>query len=249
PITKVMGDKLTEALTASGANIAYSGLYPLGGLADWTPDAQAIKSNGVRGLIFLGEHRALTKLEEALTGLDYRLDWLDANSNSYKQAFLDNAGPSLVAQNNFADLAGTAPLDAADRVPAVAQLQELFARYKPDSPITYQVLRAFPAWLLFAKSATACGDELTRRCVFEHARAETAWTGGGLQAPVDLSRPRSEQPRCFNVQQATPEGWRAADFRPDTGVFRCGFTPYRYTADHGEPTTLADVDMSMSDLE
>jgi len=249
PITKVMGDKLTEALTASGASFAYNGLYPLGGLADWTPYAQAIKSNGVRGLIFLGEHRALTKLEEALTSLDYKLDWIDANSNSYKQAFLDGAGPSLAAQNNFADLAGTAPLDAADQVPAIAQLQEMFEQYAPDSPITYQVLRAFPAWLLFAKSATGCGDELTRRCVFETAGKETAWTGGGLQAPADLSKPRSEQPRCFNVQQATPEGWQAADFTPDTGVFRCGFTPYRYTVDHGKPTTLADVDKSMSDLE
>ncbi|WP_083884482.1 ABC transporter substrate-binding protein [Nocardia higoensis] len=249
PITKVMGDKLTEALTASGANFAYSGLYPLGGLADWTPYAQAIKSNGVRGLIFLGEHRALTKLEEALTSLNYELDWIDANSNSYKLAFLDGAGPSLSAQNNFADLAGTAPLDAADQVPAVAQLRDMFEQYAPDSPITYQVLRAFPAWLLFAEAATACGDELTRRCVFETASRETAWTGGGLQAPVDLSKPRSDQPRCFNVQQATPDGWKAADFRPDTGVFRCGFTPYRYAVDYGKPTTLADVDKSMSDLE
>lgn len=52
-----------------------------------------------------------------------------------------------------------------------------------------------------------------------------------------------------SVQRATPERWQAADFRPDTGVFRCGFTPYRYTVDHGKPTTLADVDKSMSDLE
>ncbi|WP_174183726.1 ABC transporter substrate-binding protein [Nocardia barduliensis] len=249
PITKVMGEKLTESLTANGAKIVYNDLYPLAGVSDWTPYAQAIKANNVKGLIFFGEYRYLAKLQDVLTSMNYKLDWIDANANSYNQSFLDVTKSSLATQNNYADLSGTAPLDAAAQVPAVQQLKDLFEQYAPSSAITFQVLRAFQSWLLFAKSAGSCGDNLTRACVYNAAHKETAWTGGGLQAPVDLSRPMAEQTRCFNVQQATPEGWKTADFKPNNGVFRCGFTPYKYTRDFGKPLTLADVGKSMSDLK
>lgn len=249
PLTKVMGDKLTESFTASGAEIVYSDLYPAAGVADWTPYAQAIKSAGARALIFLGDFRYLAKLEDVLTSMNYTLDWIDANSNSYNQTFLEGAQSSLGTQNNIVDLNGTASLDAAAATPAIQQLQRLFDQYAPGAPITYQVLRAFQSWLLFAKSASSCGDDLTRACVYNAALKETAWTAGGLQAPVDLSRPLTEQTRCFNVQRATPNGWEAADFGPNTGQFRCGFTAYEYTQDFGKPLTLADVGKSMNDLK
>ena len=249
PITKVMAEKLDESLTAAGAKVAYNDLYPISGVPDWTPYAQAIKSQNIKGLIFYGDFRYLAKLEDVLTGMDYKLDWIDANANSYNQTFLDEAKGSLGFQNNVLDMSGTAPLDAADKVQAVQELKDLFQQYAPGSPITFQVLRAFQSWLLFAKSASSCGNELTRKCIYESARAETDWTAGGLVAPVDLSKPLADQPRCFNVQQAGPDGWHSADFGADTdGLYRCGFTPYRYTGDFGTPTTLADVGKSMADL-
>lgn len=250
PITKVMGEKLTESLTAAGATISYSDLYPISGVSDWTPYAQAIKSAGVKGLIFFGDFRYLAKLQDVLTSMNYKLDWIDANANSYNKVFLDGAENSLGAQNNVLDMSGTAPLDAADKVPAVQKVKDLFQQYSPGSDITFQVLRSFQSWLLFAKAATSCGADLTRACVYTTAAKETAWTAGGLQAPVDLSRPLADQTRCFNVQQAKPEGFRAATFAPNTdGLYRCGFTPYRYRGDFGRPTTLADVGKSLADLK
>ncbi|MET7769889.1 ABC transporter substrate-binding protein [Nocardia sp. NPDC005366] len=249
PITEVMSEKLTESLTASGAKVVYNEKYPPTGISDWTPYAREIRAERVRGLIFLGEFRYLAELQDTLTEMNYELDWIDANANSYSSEYLGRTRGSLDSRNNYVDLSGIAPLDAAAKVPAVRQLKDLFDQYAPSRDITFQVLRAFQAWLLFAKSAASCGDQLTRTCVFTAARRETAWTAGGLQAPVDLSRPLAEQTRCFNVQQATPEGWKAADFAPNTGVFRCGFTPYKYTQDFGRPTTLADVGKSMSDLK
>lgn len=135
PITKVMGDKLTESLTAAGAKIAYSDLYPISGVSDWTPYAQAIKAAGVKGLIFYGDFRYLAKLQDVLTSMNYKLDWIDANANSYNQVFLDSAKSSLGQQNNVLDMSGTAPLDAADRVPAVHQVKDLFQQYAPGSEI------------------------------------------------------------------------------------------------------------------
>lgn len=249
PITEVMSEKVTESLTASGATVVYNEKYPPAGVSDWTSYARALRAERVRGLIFLGEFRHLGRLQEALTDIGYQPDWIDANATSYNAEFLGAMRDSLENRNYYVDLSGIAPLDAAARVPAVRQLKDMFDQYAPSSDITFQVLRAFQAWVLFAKSAATCGDELTRACVYQAARKETAWTAGGLQAPMDLSRPLAEQTRCFNVQQATPEGWKAAEFGPNTGVFRCGFTPYRYTQDFGRPITLADVGRSISELE
>ncbi|MEO3787416.1 ABC transporter substrate-binding protein [Actinocorallia sp. B10E7] len=248
PVTKALEGQTKEMLTAAGAKISYSELYPAQGVSDWTPYAQAIKSKGVKGLVFLGDFGSLAKLEQVLTNIDYKLDWIDANSNAYGPAFLQLAGPAVAAQNNLADLGGVFPLENASQNPATQQVVDLFKKYAPDKQVTLQVVRAFVAWTLFAKSAASCGDDLTRKCVYEAALKETAWTGGGLQAPLDLSQPDAPA-ECFNIERATPDGWKPADFKPDTGAYRCDAPAYKFKADYGKPMTLADVGKSMSDFK
>ncbi|GAA0936955.1 ABC transporter substrate-binding protein [Actinocorallia libanotica] len=248
PVTKVLEGQTKEMIQAAGGTISYNELYPAQGVSDWTPYAQAIKSKGVKGLIFLGDFNSLSKLEQVLTSIDHKLDWIDANSNSYGPAFLQLAGPAIAGQNNLADLGGVHPLEDAANNPATQQVVDLFKKYAPDKPVTLQVVRAFVAWTLFAKSAASCGDDLTRKCVFEAAQEETAWTGGGLQAPLDLSQPDAPA-KCFNIVQATPGGWKPADFKPDTGAYRCDAPAYKFKGDYGKPMTLADVGKSMSDFK
>ncbi|MDL4816352.1 ABC transporter substrate-binding protein [Actinomadura opuntiae] len=248
PVTKVLGGQAQESLRAMGGSIAYSDLYPAQGVSDWTPYAQSIKSKGVKGLIFYGDFTSLAKLEQILTGINYKLDWIDANNNAYLPQFIKLAGPSLKAQNNFADLSGLHPLETASDNPATKKVQELYKRYASGANVTSVSLRSFSAWLLFAKAAGTCGDDLTRKCVYEAARKETAWTAGGLQAPVDLSK-KDVPLDCFNVEKATPDGWKPADFKPDNGPYRCGAPKYKYTGSYGKPLTLADVGKSMNDLK
>ncbi|MGW0173721.1 ABC transporter substrate-binding protein [Rhodococcus sp. NPDC003322] len=247
PVTKVLGEGAAEALVAAGATIVYDDLYPLAGVSDWTPYAQAMKAKGVKGLVFFGDFRQLAKLEDVLTSMDYKLDWIDANNNSYNPAFLELLGPSAGFQNNLVDLGGSAAMSSIDEVPAVQQVADMFAEYAPDATITFPVMRAMSAWLLFAKSAASCGDDLTRQCVYNAAREQTAWTGGGLHAATNIANPVPPQP-CFNIEQATPDGWKPADFHPDTGPYRCDIPPYKYQKDYGTPMTLAEVGKSMDDF-
>ncbi|MDX6745154.1 hypothetical protein, partial [Actinocorallia sp. A-T 12471] len=89
---------------------------------------------------------------------------------------------------------------------------------------------------------------LTRKCVYEAALKESEWTAGGLLAPIDLSK--ADAPlNCFNVEQATPDGWKPADFKPDTGAFRCGAPAYKLVKSYVKPATLADVGKSLADLK
>jgi hypothetical protein len=247
-ITKILGGQTKEVLTASGGTVTYDDLYPAQGVSDWTPYAQSIKSKGVRGLVFLGDFASLAKLEQALTNIGYKLDWIDPNNNAYGPAFIQLAGNALGFQNNVVDLSGNYPLEKAADNPATKQLVDLFAKYAPDAHVTLPAVHAFVAWLLFAKAAASCGDDLTRRCAYEAALKETAWTGGGLQAPVDLSE-QDGPVTCFNVEKATPDGWKPADFKPDKGVYRCDAPSYKYKANYGKPATLADVGKSMNDVK
>ncbi|UGQ11522.1 ABC transporter substrate-binding protein [Yinghuangia sp. ASG 101] len=248
PVTKVAIDTRAEFFRSRGTPMSYTDLYPAAGVSNWTPYAQAIKNKGVRGLIWMGDFRSLAKLEQELTTMDYRLDWIDANNNAYGRPFLEVAGPAvLAAQNNLADIGGTHPLELAADNRAVRHVVDLFAAYAPGAQVTWPAVKAFSAWLLFAKSAASCGADLTRKCLVDAARSEHAWTGGGLQAPVDLSV-QDGPATCMNIEKATPGGWRPADFTPNQGAYRCGIPAYRLTGDYGTPGTLADVGKSADDL-
>ncbi|UGQ15003.1 hypothetical protein LO772_16380 [Yinghuangia sp. ASG 101] len=113
----------------------------------------------------------------------------------------------------------------------------MFAQHSHDA------VKAFSAWLLFTESAAGCGDDLTRKCAYDAAMKETSWTGGGLQAPVDLSD-KDRRVTCFNAMQATPDGWKPADFQAGANGYRCDAAAYKYTGTYGKPTTLADIGKS-----
>ncbi|MFI7361322.1 ABC transporter substrate-binding protein [Streptomyces sp. NPDC050149] len=245
PVTKVMTAQFKEAVAGLGGKVSYSDLYPAAGVSDWTPYAQTIKKEGVKGLVFLGDFASLAKLEQALTNIDYAPDWIDANSNAYGPAFQQLAGPALAKQHNYAELFATVPLESAAENPATQQVIDLFKQYAPDKHVTYPVLRAFSAWLLFATSARDCST-LTRACVYEKALKNTEWTAGGLQAPFDLSS--KEPSKCYVIVEATAKGWQSADFDPDKGAARCDGPVYKYKGDYGKPATLASVGKSLSDL-
>jgi ABC-type branched-subunit amino acid transport system substrate-binding protein len=248
PVSKTIASEIKESLTGLGGTVVYNDVYPAIGVTDWTPYAQAIKNKGVKGLAALADFSSLSKLEQALTNIGYKLDWIDTNNNAYGPTFIQLGGKSLTYQNNLADLSGVYPLEKASANPATQQVLTLYGKYAPQAQVTLPTLRAFAAWLLFAKAAASCGDALTRSCVYAAARKESAWTGGGLQAALDLSNPDAPL-TCFNVEKATPSGWQPADFKPDKGAYRCDAPAIKLAGNYGKPVTLADVGKSMSDVK
>ncbi|WP_020104743.1 ABC transporter substrate-binding protein [Nocardia sp. 348MFTsu5.1] len=246
PVTKVLGAQAVEAMEAAGATFVYNDIYPAMGVADWTPYAQAIKSKGVKGLLFYGDFRQLAKLESVLTGMEYKLDWIDTNNNAYGPEFIELAGTSIEYQNNYLDLGGNLPLGSEE--PAMKDLLALYEKYAPDAKLTLPSIRAMSSWLLFAKAAASCGDDLTRTCIYNAAKQETAWTGGGLHTARNLATPAPPTP-CFNVAEAEPDGWIAPDFGADEGAYRCNIPVYKFTGDYPTPMTLADVGKSMDDVQ
>jgi ABC-type branched-subunit amino acid transport system substrate-binding protein len=246
-VTKTIAQQTAEVLDFLGATVVYNEVYPIQGASDWTPYAQAIKENGVKGLVFYGEYAQLAKLEQSLGDINYQLDWIDANANSYNKEFLELTGASLDSLNNVVP-SGIAPLEKPEDNPSVKQLTEIMAKYKPGVTLTQPMVNAWSAWLLFSQSARDCGAGLTRKCVLEKAGTVTEWTAGGLHAPTN---PASKDPRqvCFIVEQASSEGWKAIDSGANKGIYNCSDAQLNLTGDYGKPTTLADVGKNISELQ
>ena len=249
PITAPLVAAEAATIKAEGGSIAYNGVFPALGVADWTPYAEAIKTHDIKGFVFYGEYTQLISLEQVLTNMNYKLDWIDANSNAYGQPFIQLAGKSLAFQHNYAALSGIYPLEKASSNPADNQLVSLFAKYAPGQPVTLQAVQAFSSWLLFAESAETCGSNLTRKCVFDAALKQTAWNGGGLQATVNLSQTNAPPP-CYNVEEATPSGWVAAPFHPNSGSYACGGPVFKVQGSYWPSgASLSQVGKSLSDLK
>jgi hypothetical protein len=248
PITQIDSVTAGETLKAEGATNVYNDVFPVTGASDWTPYAEFIKSHSIKGITFYGTPQELAALETVLTNMNYKLDWIDANTNAYGPAFIQLAGKSLSFQHNYADLPAVYPLEKASSNPATQQVINMYAKYAPGQPITLQALQAFSAWLIFAASAETCGSNLTRACVYEAALKQTAWTGGGLTAAVNLAQPDSP-PSCFDIEQATTTGWQPASFGANDGPYRCGAPVYKYQGPYPQPLTLAGVGKTINDLK
>jgi ABC-type branched-subunit amino acid transport system substrate-binding protein len=247
-ITQVDDEVAAETFKAVGGSVALNQYYPITGASDWTPYAESLKTKGIKGLVFYGTPQQLAALELTLTNMNYKLDWIDANSNAYGAPFVQAAGKSLSFQHNYADIWAVYPLEKAESNPATQQVIDLYGKYAPGQAPTLQALQAFSAWLIFAASAETCGSNLTRSCVYNAAVKQTAWTGGGLTAPVNLAQPDSP-PKCFDIEQATPNGWQAASFGANNGPYRCGAPVVKLTGNFPQPVTLASVGKSLSDLK
>ncbi len=247
PSTVTVDAQNQEAVEALGFTVTYEAQYNSVGEASWTPFAQAMQSEGVKGLVYTGEPENFAKLLQAFSDIGYELDWAVVGGNALDQTFIDVGGAAV---KNVFILSAVVPPFMADQNPATQQYLDLFEQYVPDGKSEALLgYNSFSAWLLFATAAKACGAELTRRCVFDEASAVTDWSGGGLHAP---SSPGSkEAPRCGIVVEATPEGFVVPDdFETTDGLFRCDEEGVvALEGDYGQGVTLEDVGKSLDELE
>ena len=123
PVTKVLGDMQLDPPRPRAASSSQQSL-PGQRRRGLDPVRAGHQDKGVKGLIFYGQYAQLAKLEAVLTGMNYKLDWIDASNNSYGASFPELLGKSADYQNNLVDLSGILPLESTE--PAMAQLKALY---------------------------------------------------------------------------------------------------------------------------
>ncbi len=237
-----------EAGATFGFKTVYDGLYTPTGEPTWAPFASAIQNAGVKGLYYVGEPENLARLISALAQINYKLDWVSAAANSYDPKVTSEAGSALDTEPLYIG-SGTTPFELADKVPAVKQYEELFAKYLPNGKNKASLgLNSFSAWLLWAMAAKACGADLTRKCAYENAIKVTNWDAGGLQAPTNPSQPNTAG-QCLVMLKASSKGFSVINWEANHGPYNCSpenVVPLK--GDYGTGAKLSDVGKSMSDL-
>lgn len=118
------------------------------------------------------------------------------------------------------------PLEMASRNPSTEQLVQVMHKYAKGDTIDFDDEEAAEAWLLWAKSASACGANLTVSCVLNNAAAQKNWSAGGIQAPVAKLTMSNENPQpspCFALLRAKPSGfvYDKAITRPTHSIWNC----------------------------
>ena len=158
----------------------------------------------------------------AMSDVGYEPDLMfNVTGNAYSQQLVDSLKAAKLKTPFYV---GTTlfPLELEDQNPAVKQAHDLTAKVGSKLPWDAGAIPAWESWVLFAQSATTCGDDLTVDCVIKNATTQKDFTAGGLMAPVDLTDPDAISP-CMVVLSADGDGfhYERALTTPTDGVFNC----------------------------
>lgn len=245
--TRIVARQGDEAVKSLEWTQTYTDEYPSTGPPSWVPYAQKIKDTGTKSLLWTGEPENLANLLKALNDIQYELDFIRTDANHYDDKLIDQGGTAVkdvYVRGVFS------PFELAKKDSPTQEYLDAFAKYLPNGKAkAYLGMQAWSAWLLFATAANECGNDLTRKCVYDNARSITEWSGGGLHAPVDLKGGKA--PACFVELIASSSGFEvASDVKTTDGIYRCDPKEvYTLTGDYGKGVTLADVGKSMADLK
>jgi ABC-type branched-subunit amino acid transport system substrate-binding protein len=168
------------------------GLYEISG-TDETPEIQAMKNVGFDPEFIL------------LTSQFFTPD-------SVKSAKSVSYPPTYAALSHL-------PFELSSQYPVMAQAKSIVTAAAPHNALGDFTALAFDAWTLWAKSATACGSDLTVACVLQKAGSETDWTAGGMFPPVTTAPGTQKASPCLLEMRLTPNGWvyDKAVTNPDNG--------------------------------
>ena len=101
------------------------------------------------------------------------------------------------------------PLSLASQNPSTEELVTTMHKYSKGDSLDFDDEISAESWLLWAKSASACGAALTVNCVLNHAAATKNWDAGGIEAPIAKLTLSNENPQptpCFALMQFTTKG-------------------------------------------
>jgi hypothetical protein len=118
------------------------------------------------------------------------------------------------------------PFELASQSPGLTKLDSVMHKYAPGTAIDQNDELAATSWVLFAKSATACGANLTVSCVLSHAAAQKNWSAGDIQAPVAQEAMSDRNPTpsdCFTMVQLQGGKftWAKSLTDPNNQIWHC----------------------------
>ena len=196
------GMKAVEYLKDIGLKVpVYQAQPPL--VDNYRPYMEQMKGGGARG-IYIVSAQDPSPIVQAMKNVGWTPSWITYSVQFYGPQAVAAAKatpdfpPSYVQFNAI-------PFELASKYPVVQKVKDIVTSAVPNSKLTSFTLSAFNAWLLWAQSATACGNTLTMECILAKAKANTDWTGGGLYPHLNLQTGAASA--CVTVVRLTSTGF------------------------------------------
>lgn len=221
PALNTSGKRNAQAAVDLGFTQVYYEETPMA-VDNWRTYAENIKKAGVQVLAMEDTPENTASLLRAFSDTGYFPKYLVMEANHYNAKFVDEAG-AVLDQTVVLINTGQVPFElSGPDYPATQQLIGLLEQYAQAEPQALAI-NAFSAWLLWAVSAKACGDNLTRACVMGKASSTTIWTAGGLHAPETPGNGGGTDSACFLALQATSKGFvvNSGFTNATEGLFNC----------------------------
>jgi ABC-type branched-subunit amino acid transport system substrate-binding protein len=194
--------KWADAAGALGWNVTEFQETPLS-VTDWTSYIQQLQTKGVEA-VWPPDPATLAPYLQAMSTAGYAPAFV-ATSTQYYDAATTKALVGLHTPPLYLETAWW-PLEMASQNSSTEQLVQIMHKYEKGSEIDFYTQEGAESWLLWAKAASACGENLTVSCVLSGAQQKN-WSAGGMQAPVSQVTLSSQNPHpspCFALLQAEP---------------------------------------------
>ncbi len=182
-------------------------LEPPVSVENWAPYVEDYQTKGVQAL-WPADDSNFTPFAQAMTTAAYHpafviLGTQFDNSQTQQTVAANPSLPPVYVETQWW------PLSMASQNASTEELVTTMHKYTKGDPIDFDDEEGAEAWLLWAKSASACGASLTVSCVLNHAAATKNWDAGGIQAPIanlTLSNENPQPSPCFAMLRLTATG-------------------------------------------
>jgi Periplasmic binding protein len=199
-------------------------LEPPTSVENWAPYVEQYQQKGVTALWPANDSNFLP-FAEAMTTAGYHptfviLGTQFANAATQKSVATNPSLPPIYIETSWW------PLTLASQNPSTEELVTIMHKYAKGDAIDFDDEVGAESWLLWAKSASACGATLTVTCVLTHAAATKNWDAGGIEAPIASLTLSNENPQpspCFALLRMEAKGivYEKALTRPTKSIWNC----------------------------
>ena len=215
------GLRTRDALEKGGFKVAnYSERPPL--VTNWRPYMEEIRNSKAGGYMNSTSNAATMAPElSAVRDTGLQLNWWLLGNAFYTPQTID----AVKAASDYPKIYqyfSHLPFEM-DNYPIIKQIKSILTAGASDVTYTDFTALGMSAWALWAKSATACGDNLTQDCVLEKAGQEKEWTAGGLFPARNTDPKNPQQTRCFVIMDVTPNGfvYDKDVTQPNKDIYNC----------------------------
>ena len=194
-------------------------------VTDWAPYVEEAQTKGVQAL-WPSATANMTPYFQAMTTAGYKPAFVALGDAVLQRHDRPRASPRTPASRRSTSRRDGGRSRWRRRAPPRSSSSTSCTPTGRVTPVNFFDEEGAESWLLWAKSASACGANLTVSCVLNHAAAEKNWSAGGIEAPVaqlTLSNQNPQPSPCFAILRAEPNKfvYDKAVTQPTQSIWNC----------------------------